>query len=153
MIKSRKLLIFSFSLCFVAGAYLIGSFGLPLGDLKSPGAGFYPLLIGVVFLVIGTALCIRSFFSKKEDGGEAFPAGKDLKRVISIASVLFIFAIVFRPLGYGISSGILVLAVLRVLGMQGWLKIVGISLATATLSYLFFSSILGVPLPSGTIFS
>ena len=153
MRKSRKFLIFSFSLCLVAGAYVVGSFGLPLGDLKSPGAGFYPLLIGFVFLAVGTTLFISSFSSKNEVGGEVFPAGKDLKRVLSIAFVLFSFAIIFKPLGYGISSGILMVAVLRVLGMQNWFKIIGISLATSTFSYFFFSSILGVPLPNGTIFS
>lgn len=153
MRKSRKLFIFSFSLSFFAGAYVVGSFSLPLGDMKSPGAGFYPLLIGFVFLAVGTNLCIRSFSSKNEIGGEAFPAGKDLKRVLSIAFVLFVFAIIFKPLGYGVSSGILMVSVLRVLGMQNWFKIIGISLVTSTLSYYFFSSVLGVPLPNGTIFS
>ena len=152
MRKSRALITFSFFLCIIAGAYVISSFNLPLGDLKSPGAGFYPLLIGFLFLAVGITLSILSLPSRNEVGGEAFPFGKDLKRVLSIAFILIAFAVIFRPLGYGISSVFLMVAVLRVLGKQGWLKIVGISLATATFSYLFFSFILGVPLPTGTIF-
>lgn len=154
MRKSREPIIFSLSLCLLAGVYIVGSFSLPLGNLKSPGAGFYPLLIGFAFLAVGIPLFIRSYSSREnETGEEAFPAGKDLKRVLSLAFVLIVFAVIFKPFGYGVSSGILIAAVLRILEMQNWYKIIGVSLATSTISYFFFSSILGVPLPNGTIFS
>jgi putative tricarboxylic transport membrane protein len=154
MRKSRKLLIFSLFLCHLAGAYTIGSFSLPLGGLKNPGAGFYPLLIGFAFLAVGTTLFLRSYSSREnEDDEEAFPVGKDLKRVLSLAIVLIVFAFIFKPLGYGISSGILMVAVLRVLGMQNWPRIIGISLVTSIFSNYLFTSILGVPLPKCTLFS
>lgn len=144
-------------LCFLllGTGYLIESVRLPMGTRGHPGSGFYPFLVGVALAALSLSLWLQSFKQKKTPGEEAdaFPKGQDRKRVVAVASALILFAVFFKPLGYGIGSAALMVAVLRLLGLRSWAKTVMISILTMGISYYLFASILGVPLPRGALFS
>ncbi|MBM4333786.1 MAG: tripartite tricarboxylate transporter TctB family protein [Deltaproteobacteria bacterium] len=141
------------SLCFVAlgGVYLAKSLELPMGSAARPGAGLYPLLVGIALIVLSVSFLIQSYQAKETqpDREESFPKGKDRQRVVAVAAALFFFVLFLNPLGYLICSIALMGAILRLLGLRSWGKIVFISIVTAGLSYYLFFSILGVPLPRG----
>ncbi|MBI5966545.1 MAG: tripartite tricarboxylate transporter TctB family protein [Deltaproteobacteria bacterium] len=145
------------SLCFLVlgGAYLVGSFFLPMGTMAHPGAGFYPLLVGIALICLSLPLLAQSLKTKEmgQKGEEAFPKGEDLHRVVAVALALIFFAVFLKPLGYGICSAVLMIAVLRFLGMRNWKKTVLISILSMAISYYLFAFILDAPLPRGILFS
>jgi hypothetical protein len=153
--KLRALPIVSLCFLLLGAGYLIESVRLPMGTSGQPGSGFYPFLVGVALAALSLSLLFQSFKRKETPGEEAdaFPKGRDLKRVVAVASTLIFFALFFKPLGYGICSAALMVAVLRLLGLRSWAKTVVISILTVGISYYLFASILGVPLPRGALFS
>jgi hypothetical protein len=145
------------SLCFLllGGAYLIGSFSLPLGPAAQPGPGLFPVLVGIAMIIFSLHLFIQSLKPEEIPGEEEdpFPRGKDLQRVAFIAGALILFAVSLKIMGYILSSAVLIGVVLRVLGLKSWARILLISTLTAALSYLLFASVLEAPLPRGVLFS
>ena len=144
------------ALCFLllGVAYLAGSLRLPLGTNVRPGAGLFPLLVGVSLTVLSFLLLIFSLKQKESipKDQEPFPEGKDRQRVAAVAITLILFVVLLKPLGYGVSSTLLMAATLKLLGLRRWGKIVLISILTAAISYYLFDSLLGTPLPRGLFF-
>ncbi len=135
-------------------AYLMGSLNLPLGTSGRPGAGLFPLLVGVSLTILSFFLLIFSLHQTGSPGDqEPFPKGKDRQRVVTVAVSLILFVILLKPMGYGISSALLMAATLKLLGLRSWGKIIAISILTAAISHYLFDSLLGTPLPRGIFFS
>jgi putative tricarboxylic transport membrane protein len=136
-------------------AYLAGSLKLPMGSAVKPGAGLFPLLVGVSLTILSLLLLIFALKQKEASpkDQEPFPQGKDRQRVAAVAITLILFVVLLKPLGYGVSSALLMAATLRLLGLRSWGKIVLISILTAAISYYLFDSLLGTPLPRGLFFS
>ncbi len=151
----RALPIVYFCFLVLGAAYLAGSFSLPMGSVDHPGAGFYPLLVGIALIFLSIPLLIQSLKTRgiRKKVEEAFPEGKDLHRVVAMVVALIFFAVLLKPLGYGVCSPVLMAAVLRFLGMRNWKKIVLISILSMAISYYLFAFILNVPLPRGLLFS
>jgi putative tricarboxylic transport membrane protein len=145
------------SLCFLllGIAYLADNSRLPMGSAAKPGAGLFPLLVGISLLGLSLALFLWSLKTKdiSAKDREPFPVGKDRQRVLAVGASLALFVLLLKPLGYGLCGAALMAAVLRFLGLQSWGRILLISLATAAVSFYLFDALLGVPLPRGIFFS
>lgn len=126
---------------------------LPLGSAARPGAGVYPFLVGVLLLVLSLFLLVQSVRGKgTRDEAEPFPRGPDLERVVAVSLSVVLFVMLLAPLGYALSSALLMAATCRLLGQDNWKTIVLVSVACAVLSYFLFARLLGVPLPKGVLF-
>jgi putative tricarboxylic transport membrane protein len=137
-----------------SGIYLFLSLSLPLGKAAKPGPGMVPRGIGIVLTFFCLVHVIEVFFLKNkknpsEKKAEEALKGKDVFRVAGVVSLLILYMIFFPILGYAFSTIILVGAVLRLLEMHGWMRIVLISIVTSGCSYFIFDRILDVPLPKG----
>jgi putative tricarboxylic transport membrane protein len=145
------------SLCFLllGIAYLADNSKLPLGSAAKPGAGLFPLLVGISLLGLSLALFIWSLEEKgiSEKDQEPFPEGNDRRRVLAVAVALALFALLLNPMGYGLCSAALMAAILRLLGLRSWGRIILISIVAAAVSYYLFDFLLGVPLPKGVFLS
>jgi putative tricarboxylic transport membrane protein len=135
-------------------AYGIGSLLLPMGTLERPGPGFFPLIVALVMAALSSPLLWRFLCVKKPQppGEHPFPRGPDLRRVLAMGGSLILFAVLLQPLGYGISSALLMGAVLRLLGMRHWGRIALSAVLTTAISYWLFAILLDVPLPTGVFF-
>jgi hypothetical protein len=145
----RPLVITTLSFLLLGGVALLSSLSLPLGSPSRPGAGFYPLFVSFVLVGLSLGLLRRSVKKVQEEETESFPDGKDRNRVIHVASALILFGVFLKPVGYEVSSAILMGAVLHLLGMRSWAKIFFVSILTSAVSFYLFVCILGVPLPRG----
>ena len=145
------------SLCFLllGIVYLADNSKLPMGSAAKPGAGLFPLWVGVSLLGLSLALFLWSLRTKNISAidQEPFPVGKDRWRVLAVGASVALFVLLLRPLGYGLCSAALMAAILRSLGLRSWGRILLISLATAAVSFYLFDALLGVPLPRGVFFS
>ena len=151
----RALPVTAVSFLLLGIAYLAASIRLPLGTKIRPGAGLFPLLVGVSLTTLSALVLISSLKQKEESSKdkEPFPEGEDRRRVAAMAVTLILFVILLKPLGYIVSSALLLAATFRLLGLQSWGKIIPISILTAAISYYVFDSLLGTLLPRGIFFS
>ncbi len=151
----RALPITAVSFLLLGVAYLAGSLNLPLGTNVRPGAGLFPILVGVSLTVLSLLVFISSLKQKEAvpTDQELFPEGRDRRRVAAVAVTLILFVVLLKPLGYVVSSALLMAATLRLLGVRRWGRIVLTSILTAAISYYLFDSLLGTPLPRGIFFS
>jgi hypothetical protein len=152
MPRALPLTFLSFAL--LGGAYLAESLSLSRGTVEQPGAGLFPVLVGIFILSLsipGLAASLKAGEDRDLHQG-VFPRGKDLRRVVTIALSVLLFTVLLQPLGYGICSAFLMGAVFRLLGMRSWGKAAAAAILTALVSYFFFIS-LEIPLPRGSLFS
>lgn len=136
-------------------AYMVSALLLPMGKASKPGPGLVPVGIGIFLSFFALLHIVEVFRSSRREFGEkeeGFPKREDFYRVMGVILVLVFYLIFLGFLGYILSTIVLVGAVLRLLHMQGWKRIVFLSILTPVCSYYFFNVFLDVPLPQG-IFS
>ncbi len=134
--------------------YLIGSLLLPIGTSAAPQGGLFPLLVAILLVALSVALIAG--FGKgapaAEESIEAFPLGQDRRRVLAVSSALVLYSILLKPVGYLVSTVVLMGLIVHLLGLRGWPKVALTAVLTGVLSYYLFAVILEVPLPRGEVF-
>lgn len=154
IMKAMPLISYLFFL-LVSVCYLFGAFKLPFGTAAQPGSGFFPLLTGIALSIITSVLVVTSFlrFSKNTDVKmKEFPAGNDLYRVVTLIIVFIFFALLLKWTGFVFCSFFTLAITFKVFGLKDLHKIFIISLIFSICFFFFFSSLLEVPLPVGTLF-
>jgi hypothetical protein len=138
------------ALCFLGlgAAYLWGSFQYPMGSLAQPGAGIYPVAVGVLVGLCSVGLLIGSLVGGGER--EPFPQRKDLQRQLAIVSSMTLFGIFLKPVGYLICCFVFVAITLFLLGFRSLGKGLLLSALIAAGSYFLFN-LLGTQLPEGVL--
>lgn len=124
----------------------VASWGFGVGSPKSPGAGFWPLVIAVVMAGLGLAMLLRP---APDAGGEAGESRWG-RFGISLATLLF-YVVALEPLGYLLATAVLLLVQLRWVESRSWRSSIAIALLTAVASLILFRVVLKVTLPTGVI--
>jgi putative tricarboxylic transport membrane protein len=124
----------------------IASWGFGVGSPKSPGAGFWPLLIAVVMLGLGLSLILRP----TPDAAPAAGASRWRQFGISLGTLAFCVA-AMEPLGYLLTIVIMLSAQLRWVENRPWKSSAAIAVMTAVISLIIFRVLLKVSLPVGVI--
>lgn len=144
-----------YTLFLIAGIlYLIGSLMLPMGTIEAPRSGLFPLLVAI-FIIAMSLLPLKSSFKEakeSEEQIEPFPKGPDRNRVLAIATALLLFAFCLKPFGYLIPTICLMAVIVRLMGLQSWVKVALAGIITGVISFYLFAFILEVPLPRGEVF-
>ena len=132
-----------------AGVYLVLALRLPFGATARPGAGFYPVLVGIfaiVTAVAATASAFRAIPRAAADPAEMDGAARG--RVIVSVIALVAFCLVLPWIGYPAAAFGFVAVVLRYLG-AGWTAALLTGVLSAAGSHGLFAVLLDVPLPRG----
>jgi hypothetical protein len=127
--------------------YTIGGVSYEVGTLASPKAGLFPAFVGVLLLV-ASGYRLYEEIVRPSPGPD--PLGAAWWRVPAICASIGIFIGLLKPVGYLIASALMTALLIIFLGRRRRWAIVGIAMATAALSYYFFT-LLGVPLPPGLL--
>ena len=122
------------------------SWGFGVGSPKSPGAGFWPLLIALVMAGLGLTLILRPIPNAGGEAGES----RWGKFGVSLATLLFYVA-ALEPLGYLLATTVMLLMQLRWVESRSWRSSIAIALVTAVVSLILFRVLLKVSLPTGVI--
>src|SRR5262245_11178060 len=115
----------------VAGLYLVQAIALPFGSPARPGAGFYPVAVGVFACLVAVVATVQAFLGRAMTVGPAEsmdPAARG--RVVASVIALAAFCLILPWVGYPISALLFVTVVLRRLG-SGWLSAVGLGIVSA----------------------
>lgn len=130
------------------------SLRMPVGTFRMAGTGMFPLCLGILLMILSGIFVLNIFFQGKEEQGKKEASIESSES--SIQLILFLGAMVlatlfFNRLGYPLTSFLLMVALLRILGIKRWGQNVVISVVTAVGSYFLFVKWLDIPMPKGWI--
>jgi putative tricarboxylic transport membrane protein len=136
---------------FIGLGFVMGGVKMGLGPLNTPGAGFFPAVIGGIFSALSIALLITTFIGKIRAGEkQRFWKEKNSWVKISLALLSLIFYMLFlESLGYIITTVIFVFFLLKFVGKKGWRISIVMAVLVSLSSYALFKMALGVSLPRG----
>lgn len=142
---------------FVFGAITAAlSLQLPLGAPRMPGSGFFPLVLGLALMALAAGHGVQLYLARAKaaalqaPSAPAAPEGDGATRRVALFVAGVIAAVVLlKPLGYALSSFLLMLVLLQILGIRRWYTSVAIALVSAAVCYVVFVRWLSIPLPSG----
>jgi len=120
---------------------------LSLGVVRAPGPGFFPFCLGL--LLIGAALVIFTQGLKREPAGRQGGQGKG--RVYAALAALFIYAFVLEPLGYVLTTFLLLYFLLTMLTRKKWWYGPLVACLFTVVSYVIFGIWLKILLPKGIL--
>ncbi|MNI20701.1 Tripartite tricarboxylate transporter TctB family protein [compost metagenome] len=140
----------------VAGLYTFGIFQIPLLGFGDPlGPRLFPSILAGSLLLIGVALLIeaRSIQGKGADLSRLFAYFKssDFRTITTVVGCTGLYFLTFAPLGYLVSTTILLFGLIFVFHRGSRLVGGSVALVFPTATYFLFAGLFGVPLPSGIL--
>lgn len=141
-------LFFDFLLAILAIVVLIVSWGYGFGSLKQPGPGLYPFLLGVIILPFSVILLLIGL--KSEERESLFDKSALITFSLMVAS-FFLWIITLPFLGYVIGTLAVTYAFCKIMGLEGWIKPLIMSVCTALFVYLLFDVWLYIDFPRGLL--
>ena len=138
-------------LMLIAGCICWGSVYLPYGNIHNPGAGFYPLWLGIILEGMAIALLIRSSWPKgKERTLQDILAEKGRwDKVLFILIALAAYAYLLDIAGFLIVTFLLMAFLLRFVEPHPWKSVIGWGLVGSLGSYVIFELWMKLRLPKG----
>jgi putative tricarboxylic transport membrane protein len=136
---------------FILGAIIcIMSVKLRIGTLYKPGPGFTPFLSGAVLVVSGLILMLSTFLKQymdEEMGSILVKEGR--KNSLLTLLALFGYIVLLEPIGFLITTFIVLLFLFKITDTKRWLAPVVLSGSSVIVSYLVFSVWLKLQFPKG----
>jgi hypothetical protein len=130
---------------FVAfGILIIALSGdLPFGQLSMPGSGFMPRILAVLTIVFGLALILRA----SESAPLEQTSWSDVPHAVRVTLITSISIALYTVLGFMLTMGLMMIALLLFAEREKPLYAVGYSAAVVLVTYFSFEYILKTPLP------
>ena len=126
----------------LGAAVTTSAVGLGVGTPSSPGAGTFPLLLGLALVALGIVLAV---LAPRTTDAERFTAGSGLV-LLGVATMVAFTALV-RVVGFEVPAVLLALVWLRLIGRESWRTSVVLSLVIGLVFYAVFVGALSVPIP------
>lgn len=133
------------------GYYLMAQ-GMPPGQLDSPGPGMFPTWVGLGGIVISIIVIVESLLNKGESGAIGFPRGNDLRVALVFTGTIVGYILVLPYLGMLASSMLYAITFLKFGSTTSWPRSILVGGLMGAILTIFFSSVLGLPLPRGIVF-
>jgi hypothetical protein len=136
------------------GITAILSLQMPIGTFRMAGSGLFPLCLGILLMILSLLFLLNLLFAKAlapQRPEVAAPAPGATKQMLEFLGASALAAAGLGILGYPLTSFLLMLLLLRILGIKRPFLLITLSLVTAAASYLMFIRFLKIPLPKGLI--
>jgi len=135
------------SLCLIVIGSLVAwqAQKLSVGDYHAPGPGFFPFYLSLLLIIAGIAIFIQGLREKPEEE-EAAP--RKMRVAVALAAI-FIYPFLLEPLGYLLTTFLLMLLCIRMMLTRAWWFAPSLSIAISLFSYIIFKVWLQVLLPAG----
>lgn len=112
-----------------------------LADKSDPGAAGYPQLIAGIMIVLAVMLALQ------RDNGEPPVRARDALRVAGAVALLGVYVLTLEPLGYILSTMIMVVGTMLLMGIRSVLPLVIAPIVLSLSNFYLFYVAFGVPLP------
>ncbi len=128
----------------------IAAWNYGIGTPRSPGAGFWPLLV----VVLMSALALRQILIPEGVSGSGSGTPEEKSRWfnlgVAFASIVA-YIVMLEPVGYVLTTFVFLLVQLRVVESRSWRLSLITSVTAAIFSFVIFKVFLKVPLPEGIL--
>jgi putative tricarboxylic transport membrane protein len=121
---------------------------VPLGSFRMPGAGFFPLVLGLALSLLSVVLLAMNLASPAGGSTHVWP---ERPEVLYLVGSLVAAVWLFERAGFLLTMTLFLGVAMRVLGRMSWMTVVVLSLAGSVTSYVLFSRALLIALPSGIL--
>jgi putative tricarboxylic transport membrane protein len=127
-----------------------GGYALDMGTLHDPGSGFMFFWVGIIMIGLSVGILIPAMKETAVAGElKILWTGIQWKKVVIILVALFLYAFVFVPLGFILSTVLLLIFLFKAVEPQRWSwAILGAIISTLS-AYGIFHLWLRSPLPRG----
>lgn len=142
----------------ISGTILMGLFGfmayqstkLDMIYRNSPGAGFFPLWLSLLALLVATVILIGAFRRPADlERPVRWPEGIGLRRIGGTLGGFLVYACLTTILGFILSTVAYMFFMARMLGTRRWISAIAVSVLTALGLFLLFRVWLKMELPTG----
>jgi hypothetical protein len=116
---------------------------LPFGQLSMPGSGFMPRILAVLTIVFGLALILRA----SESAPLEQTSWSDVPHAVRVTVVTAIAIALYTVLGFMLTMGLMMLALLLFAEREKPLNAIAYSAAVVLVTYFSFEYVLKTPLP------
>src|SRR5262245_24398128 len=121
---------------------------VPLGTFRMPGAGFFPLALGLILGLLSVLLWVMSLLSSAPGSTDAWPERHEVLYLIgSIVAAVWLF----ERLGFLLTMISFLALTMRVLGKVSWPKSIVLALVGSVAAHVVFGRVLQIALPSGIL--
>ena len=125
---------------------------------SGPRAGFFPLALGLIMILLSLILLFQSAFSKRPQG-KVRPVAKEAQgtkrlkptRIIPYGLSMLLYGLLIKTVGFFITTFLFLCVILKYVEGQGWRRTLLLGVTTTLLGYILFKYWLGVPLPLGVM--
>ncbi len=124
---------------------IIGAVRLKVGSPTEPQPGFFPLVGGVVLLILSAIIFLQGWL--RTDGKQV--AFGEVGRPALILAVMIALVAVLDRVGYVASTFIASGLILRILSVKSLRVLAVTSLSVSVGTYILFDKLLGIDLPVG----
>ena len=126
----------------------VSSTRFSLGSLHDPGPGFFPFGAGVVMGILSVIVYIKAT-RKKSAEEKGWYSKEKWKKLVLILGILVGYAFFLEPLGFILSTFLLLFCLLKAVELQKWSVAIGGSALISIASYVLFDVWLKTQLPKG----
>ena len=132
------------------------AFRLPMGVMRDPGAGFFPLMIALVTCLLAILALAEALRDKQEPTAAKAEASGSTERfrwwnIAVILAALIAYALTLTTVGFLVNTFLFMLLLLKVIEPQAWTKSLVAAGITAVVSELFFNGLLNAQIPKGLL--
>jgi hypothetical protein len=126
---------------------------LPMGEMREPGAGFFPLFIALVTGLLAILALIGAWKTKPEPAPEKPRPDEPFRwwNLAIIIAALTAYALTLSTVGFLLSTFWFMLLLVKVVEPQTWTRSLTAALITAVASELFFNVLLNAQIPRGVL--
>ena len=121
---------------------------VPLGTFRMPGAGFFPLALGLTLGTLSVLLFAMSLLSPAAGSAQAWP---ERREVLYLIGAIVVAVWLFERVGFLVTMALFLALATRVLGKINWALAVLLALVGSLAAYLVFNRVLLIALPSGIL--
>jgi len=151
---NRQDQISSFVWFFIGLLIVVGSVtSLKIGTVSDPGAGFCPLLAGILLTGFSLVIFLMATFEKisEKNNLRQLWAGLNWPKIVYTMIALLSYALLLETAGFLLVTLLLFVFLLRKIEPQKWKLVVGLSVIASVGAYLIFDRLLQIQLPRGVL--
>jgi putative tricarboxylic transport membrane protein len=121
---------------------------VPFGSFRMPGAGFFPLLLGVTLGLLSLVFLAMGFFGDAAGVTQVTPSRPE---ILYLIGTMFISVWLFERAGYLLTMALFLGVTMKLLAKTQVIVAVIIALMGSVASYLLFDHVLMIVLPAGIL--
>lgn len=126
---------------------------LPMGEMRNPGTGFFPLVVAVVTGLLAFLALIQTLKEKPQPRGAEGPTSESFRwwNLVIIVAMLTAYGLTLPKIGFMVNTFLFMLLLVKVIEPQSWTKSLIAALITAVVAELFFNGLLKAQIPKGIL--